>query len=157
MWDYNKLFFWVSSSSFQSIGLNVFLKWICFVSECTSLWALVPHHSNTALRESCVIIYVMMLVCSSWIFIKNICASGWSAPRYHNWATATSYLDPVMLGIYSFLSEILLLKTCALLGFPLGVLVSCPGMCVVLCFPALVLFWWVLLLRGTILLWRFFE
>ena len=54
-------------------------------------------------------------------------------------------------------SETLLLKTCALLGFPLGVMVSCTELCGVPWFPELVIFWWVLLLRYSFIIWRLVE
>ena len=157
MWDSNTLFLWVPSSSIQCIVLNLFQKWSFFILDFTAPWDLFPHYSNPSLNESCVIIDFIMSVCSSFIFIHNMFAYGWSYPWSSNWATAIEYLDPAIMGINIVLSGSLLFNTCALLGFPLDVLVSCPRLFVVLLFPLLVLLWWVLLIRATILILRVVE
>ena len=59
--------------------------------------------------------------------------------------------------VYIFSSKTLLLNNCSILLFPLGVMVSFPGLCGVPCFLVLVILWWVLLVRSKILLWLVTE
>ena len=157
MWDSNTIILLVLSSYFQWIGLNVFLKWSFFILECTLSWALVTHYLNPSLSESCVKHSVMMTGCSSCIWMKNICESGWSATWSSNCSISPTHLETVMLVIlYVFVWKFTLeyLRTPRIYFRSSGL---CPGLCGVIWFPALVIFWWVLLLRGPILLWRVVE
>ena len=99
MQDYITLLIWVSYSSFQCIGLNIFMKLSCFILECTASWDLFPHYFNPALSESCVIISFMKSGCSYCISMKNMFTSGRNAPWSSNWSTSTAYLEPVIMGI----------------------------------------------------------
>ena len=100
MWYSDTLFLWVQSSYFQCIVLNAYLKWSCFISECTYLWDLVTHCFNNTLSERCVRIAAMKSDFSSCIFfINNICATVFSTPWYSKCDAVTKYLEPDMLGI----------------------------------------------------------
>ena len=81
----------------------------------------------------------MAFGCFYWIFIKSPCSSGWSALWYSNWATCFPWNFPIED-----------LRT-PRISFRIP---CCMGLHWVLCFPELVLFWWVLLLRPPIIILR---
>ena len=73
------------------LGLNMFRRWTCLISNFTDSLALFTHFFRPAFSEIYFIIVNTTIDCSSNAWLKNMCESGFNVPWFSICAIAVSY------------------------------------------------------------------